>query len=177
MSGESMRHWWNSGVHEKCLSTYCLLVQFNIPERLGLVRSTTLQTNIHGILERIPSISPEGLNAHFCSIDTKLSAYKNTTLLELAIWKTKFMEQIDGNINLLTPDMKIRCRIDSLSMVDIIVPNVLSFLNGDANEGDEGEDDDGDDDKDGGDDENDDSDNDDDSGEEDDDSDEDDGDD
>jgi hypothetical protein len=40
VSGESMRHWWNNGVHEKCLSTYCLLVRFNIPERLGLVRAT-----------------------------------------------------------------------------------------------------------------------------------------
>ncbi len=62
------------------------------------------------------------------------------------------MEQIDGNINLLTPDMKIRRRIDSLLMVDNIVPNVLSFLNGDANKGDDGEDDDGDDDEDDGDD-------------------------
>jgi hypothetical protein len=40
VSGESMRHWWNNGVHEKCLSMYCLLVRFNIPERLGLVRAT-----------------------------------------------------------------------------------------------------------------------------------------
>jgi hypothetical protein len=26
VSGESMQHWWNNGVHEKCLSMYCLLV-------------------------------------------------------------------------------------------------------------------------------------------------------
>ena len=56
--GESIRHWWNNGVHEKCMSMHCFLVQFNIPERLGLVRSATWQTNIHGMLERIPSISP-----------------------------------------------------------------------------------------------------------------------
>ena len=31
VSRESMQHWWNNGVHEKCLSTYCLLVRFNIP--------------------------------------------------------------------------------------------------------------------------------------------------
>ena len=83
-----------------------------------------------------------------------LSAYEGSTMLELAIWKSEIVEQTDGNINLLTPDMKIACRIDSLSMVDIIVPNVLSFLHDDANEGD----DDGDNDNDGDDDDSDDND-------------------
>ncbi len=127
-----MRHWWNNGVHEKCLSTYCFFVRLIIPERVGLVRSTTWQTNIHGMLERIPSISPEGLNAHFCSIDSKLSAYEGSTMLELAIWKSK-IEETDGVIDVLDADMKMACRIDSLSMFDIIVPNVLSFLHGEAN--------------------------------------------
>jgi len=151
VSGESMRGWWNNGVHEKCLSTYCSFVRCNIPERVGLVRSATLQTNIHGMLERIPAISSEGLNTHFCSIDSKLSAYEaklsayeGSTMLELAIWKSEIAEQTDGNINLVTPDMKMGRRIDSLWMVDIILPNVLSFLRGDAIEGDNGDDDDGD---------------------------------
>ena len=149
--GESIRHWWNNGVHEKCMSMHCFLVQFNIPERLGLVRSATWQTNIHGMLERIPSISPKRLNAHFDSVDSKLSAfeamlsaYEGLTMLELAIWKSEIVEQSDGNINLLTPDMKMGCRIDSLWMVDFIVPNVLSFLHDDANEGDDDSDNDND---------------------------------
>ena len=146
VSEESMRGWWNNGVHEKCLSTFCFLVRFNIPERLGLVRSTTWQTNIHGMLERIPSISPKGLNAHFDSIDSKLSAYEGSTMLELAIWKSKIEEQTDGNINLLPPDMKMGCRNDSQSTVGIICRRVLPFLRSDANEGDDGDDDDGDDD-------------------------------
>ena len=49
------------------------------------------------------------------------------------IWKSKIMEQTDGVIDVLDADMKMACRIDSLSMVDIIVPNVLSFLHGEAN--------------------------------------------
>ncbi len=57
VSGESIWHWWNNGVHEKCLSTYCLLVRFNIPERLGLVRAMQWQDSIHGMLMRIPFIS------------------------------------------------------------------------------------------------------------------------
>ncbi len=70
-------------------------------------------------------------------------------MLELALWKSKIEEQSDGVIDVLDADMKMGCRIDSLSMVDIIVPTVLSFLHGNANEGDDGdEDNDGDDDKD-----------------------------
>jgi hypothetical protein len=38
------------------------------------------------------------------------------------------MEQTDGNIGLLTPDKMMERRIDSLSMVEFIVPNVHSFL-------------------------------------------------
>jgi len=112
VSGESMRHWWNNGVHEKCLRTYCLLVRFNIPERMGFLLSRMWQSNIHDMLGGIPSISSEGAPA----------------LLELAIWKSKIIERTDGNIDLLDADMKIECRNDSLSMVAIIVPNVLSFL-------------------------------------------------
>jgi hypothetical protein len=74
VSGESMRHWWNHGVHEKCLSTYCLLVRFNIPERLGLVRATQWQDSIHGMLMRIPFISKNGMDSYFRSMDSKLSA-------------------------------------------------------------------------------------------------------
>jgi hypothetical protein len=143
VSGESMRHWWNHGVHEKCLSTYCLLVRFNIPERVGLVRATQWQDSIHGMLMRIPFISKNGMNSYFRSMDSKLSAYEGSTMLELAIWKSKIVEQTDGVIYPLDADLKMACRIDSLTMVGIVVPNVLSFLRGDANEGDE---DDGDDD-------------------------------
>jgi hypothetical protein len=144
VSGESMRHWWNNGVHEKCLSTYCLLVRFNIPERLGLVRATQWQDSIHGMLMRIPFISKNGMDSYFRSMDSKLSAYEGSTMLELAIWKSKIVEQTDGVIYPLDADLKMACRIDSLTMVGIVVPNVLSFLRCDAND----DDDDGDDDDD-----------------------------
>jgi hypothetical protein len=90
------------------------------------------------MLERIPSPYPKSLNAHLCSIDSKLSAYEaklsayeGSTMLELAIWKSEIAERTDGAIYLLDDDMKMSCHIDSLSMVGIIVPNVLSFLRGD----------------------------------------------
>jgi len=88
VSSGSMRDSWNHGVHEKCLSTYCFLVQFNIPQRLGFA-STQWQENIHGMLLRIPSVSNHGLDSYLHSIDSKLSAYENfintSTLLNLAI--------------------------------------------------------------------------------------------
>jgi hypothetical protein len=46
----------------------------------------------------------------------------------------KIVEQTDGVIYLLDAGMKMAFCIDSLSMVDIIVPNVLSPLHGIVNE-------------------------------------------
>jgi hypothetical protein len=139
-----MQGWWNHGVHKKCLSMYCFFVGHKTPEHLGQVQSTPWQTNIHRLISGIPSISPGGLGLYFDSIDSKLLAYEGSTLLELTIWKLKITEQYDGNNDLLEANMKMACCIDSLSMVNIIVLNVLSFLNCDGNEGDDGNDDDDD---------------------------------
>lgn len=160
VSGSSMRDWWNNGVHENCLSTYCFLVQCNILERVGLILPRMWHSEIYDMLQRIPSISPEGLQSHFRFIDSKLSVYDelkdSPALLELAIWKSKIVEQTDGVIYLLDADLKMVCCIDSLTMVGIFVPNILSFLRGNANEGNDDDEDDGDDDEDYGDDDNDD---------------------
>ncbi len=61
VTGELMLNWGIHWVHEKCLITYCFFVRCNIPEHLGQMQSTTLQTNIHGMLSGIPSISPKGM--------------------------------------------------------------------------------------------------------------------
>jgi hypothetical protein len=47
---------------------------------------------------------------------------------ELALWKSKIIEQYNMNNDTLTVDTKLQCRTDSLSMLAIIVPNVLSFF-------------------------------------------------
>jgi hypothetical protein len=89
------------------------------------------RSDIHDRLWRIPSISLEGLDLHFCCIDSKLSVYDELkdapALMELAIWKSKIDERTDGII-----DMKMECRIDSLSMFVIIVSYVLSFVTDDS---------------------------------------------
>jgi hypothetical protein len=123
---------------------------------LGLVRATQWQESIHGMLMQIPFISINGIDSYFRSIDYKLFAYEGSTMLELAIWKSKIVEQTEGVIiyplDAVDADLKMACRIDSLTMVDIIVPNGLSFLRGHANEGEDNDgDDEGEDDEDDGD--------------------------
>jgi hypothetical protein len=118
VSGESMRDWWNHGVHDKSLSTYCFFVRCNIPERVGLVQARKWQFNIHEMLEHIPSVTPEDLSAYFESIDSKLSVYDNLKdvpmLLELAIYRN------NGILNTNT-------NIDDILNTDI-VPGILSYI-------------------------------------------------
>ena len=87
------------------------------------------------MLRRIPSISSEGWLSYFDSIHSKLSVYENlkdvAMLLELAIWKTKIINHYDQNTATLTTKVKLLCRTDSITMVSIIVPNVLSYLTDD----------------------------------------------
>ncbi len=89
VSGESMRDWWNHGVHDMCSSSYCFLVRCDIPRRLGLVRVRMWRTNIHGMLQLIPFIYRGGIHRHLDSIDAMLTKYENLkdapTLLELAM--------------------------------------------------------------------------------------------
>ncbi len=150
VSGESFRDWWNHGVHESCLDTYSFLVRCNIPERVGRVRAMKWRTNIHLMLQSIPtppqiphiphpSFSyiphPANLLAHLNLIDSKLTFYEKlndaAALLELAIWKSNIIKHCGQNIDLLTTETKVQCRDDSDTMITIIVPNVLSFLTDD----------------------------------------------
>ena len=50
------------------------------------------------------------------------------TILELALWKAKIMEQSNTNIINAENDVKWMCRVNSWSMFAIIFPNVISFL-------------------------------------------------
>jgi hypothetical protein len=74
---DAMQSWWNGGVHERSLSTYCFLVRCGIPERLGRVHVMSWQADVHDMLRRIPTIYAEGLNAHFDSIDSKITFYES----------------------------------------------------------------------------------------------------
>jgi hypothetical protein len=69
-------------------------------------------------------------NDYSFSINSGLANYEQlrdvAPLLELALWKAKLMEQCDGNP--INSNVKLMCHIDSLALVNFIIPNVLSFL-------------------------------------------------
>jgi hypothetical protein len=132
VTAESTRVWCNHGVHEKALSTYCFLVRYSILQRLGHVLVRRWRGNIHGMLRNISSVSTNGLDAYFATINSKLEEYENLSdapmFLELAIWKSKITQQLGMNNDPHPTEMRKKRRIDSVSMVTIIVPNVLSFV-------------------------------------------------
>ncbi len=94
VSCEALQVWWNRGVHEMSLCTYCFLVRCSIPERfVDLALVSSWQVNIHEMLRGIPTIDTRALDAYFDSIDFKVSAYEN--LLSAA--PTLFPEQFGVN--------------------------------------------------------------------------------
>jgi hypothetical protein len=118
VSCKAMRDWWNQGLHEKTLSTYCFLVKSNIPDQLGLVQVKIWQANIYDMLRCIPSIPT------IDSMEAKLSLYENLeetpALLKLAIWKSIITKQLvfgGSNGNLTYDILKMQCSADSLTMV------------------------------------------------------------
>ena len=132
-----MRDWWNQGVHEKCLSTYCFLVQCNIPMSVDNLTQRMWLSDIHGMLQRIPSISNDNLQSYFNSINKKLNLYNTLkdvpALLELVIWKLTIITENDEDdiFDILSANTKTQYRVGSLGMVKLIVPQVLSFLTSD----------------------------------------------
>ena len=126
VSGESIRYWWKHGVTERSLETYNFLVRCNIPARLLLLGVMRWQATIHEMLRRIPSTFM-ALDDYFNTIDSTLVAYESLpdalSLLELAIWKSKILEQQKSEKHDMS---KSQCRIECGACV--IIPAVLSFL-------------------------------------------------
>jgi hypothetical protein len=133
VASEAIRNWWNQGLHKQCLATYCFLVRCSILERLGFIRVQNAQANIFDMLGRVPTIRRAKLDLFFASINSRLLFYESlmhsAALLELVFWKSKIIDHFSpSNIPLLTMEMKMQCRHDSIRMVSIIVPHVMSFL-------------------------------------------------
>ena len=76
-----MQDWWKHGVHKKCSSTYCFLVQCNIPMSVNDLTQRMCQSNIHHMLQLIPFISYDNLQLYFDSINYKL--YLNNILKDV----------------------------------------------------------------------------------------------
>jgi hypothetical protein len=131
---ESMRNWWNGGIHKRSTRAYCFLVKHQIPQRLELLRPLTWQADIHGMLACIPRVSTYSLEKHFKTIDRKLWLYQNLmnafSLLELGLWKSIIIAQIfqRSNGSITVDTLKIRCHDVAINMLNQIVPFVIPFL-------------------------------------------------
>jgi len=131
---ESMRNWWNGGIHKRSTRAYCFLVKHQIPQRLELLRPLTWQADIHGMLACIPRVSTHSLERHFKTIDQKLHSYQHLmnafSLLEQGLWKSIIIEQIfqRSNGSITVDTLKIRCRDVAINMLNQIVPLVIPFL-------------------------------------------------
>ena len=112
-----------------------------------MIKMRVWRENIHAMLRRIPTEIPfdddddggydddnydddddvgyEPKNGYFDSINSQLANYEHVQdvvpLLELALWKTKMIEQYNGN--LISDDVRSKCRGGSISMFAIIFPN------------------------------------------------------
>jgi len=139
VSAMALRPWWNNGTSNLSLWTGSFLARCNIPERVGMIILWVWKAQIRAMLQSIPTVMSfvnddgndrELVNDYFFSINSRLANYEQlpdvALLLELALWKAKIMELCDGNP--IKDNVKLMCRIDSLALVNFIIPNVLSFL-------------------------------------------------
>jgi len=139
VSAMALRPWWNNGTSNLSFWTGSFLARCNIPERVGMINFWVWKAQIHAMLQSIPSVmsfvnddgnNRELENDYSFSINSRRANYEQlrdvAPLLELALWKAKIMEQCDDNP--INGNVKLMCRIDSLALVNFIIPNVLSFL-------------------------------------------------
>ena len=86
VSCDAMSDWWNRGVGEISLRTYCFLVQRNILTRFaGLAPVSDWQATIHDMLWIIPTFAAIDheidarmcFKRHFDAIDAQLTVYEN----------------------------------------------------------------------------------------------------
>jgi hypothetical protein len=125
---ESLRYWYGDETLKRSLKTFNFLVRCNIPARLEQLLIAS-QTNIHGMIRDIPSVTFVALDDYFNTINSELAFYKlhdAITVLELAIWKSKISEQYGRDMDNVSAMAKLQCRVECGACV--IIPNVLSFL-------------------------------------------------
>jgi len=130
VSETSLCTWWNQGVSKYALPTSAFLVRKDIAKRFGMLQAGKWRNTILDMLEGIPSIAT-GYERHYRCIDAKLTIYVRlqsvTTLLELALWKSKLLElgHSEPNVTLSAMEMqKLRMSCGAA----VIIPNVLPFL-------------------------------------------------
>jgi hypothetical protein len=123
---------WRSHTELQPLRIYSMLAQRNFPALLRRIKVQAWKSNIHKTLQRILENEPCHEKAYNL-VKRRLSKYEHLqyglTVLELALWKAKTMEQSNADIVInVKNDVKLMSRVNSFSTFAIIFPNVISFL-------------------------------------------------
>ncbi len=139
VTGQGVKDWWNGSSQSRTLRMYSFLAQHSIPSRLSKLKARKWLCEIYGMLKHAHSM--EVVHSYDCHFDIqcdaiteKLGVYEKlsdvASLLELALWKSIFLEQHVGCIlnadNLIESVKTEQHRMDCGATV--IIPNVLSFL-------------------------------------------------
>jgi hypothetical protein len=123
-----LKSWWKDGFNRYSLLTFHFLVKCNIPTRLGSLGVRRWRLHIENMIKMIPSKSFTPL--YQCdAIHNVLIFYEHEYhqlkeagfLLELALWKSKILGQID-NPCITKWQHRANCGAND------VIPNVLSFL-------------------------------------------------
>ena len=141
---EPLKGWWCPESSYESLQTFQFLVKCNINGRLKAIGVQRWRVMVQCLVKMLPSFSDSWRQKkHYDVIHSKLVLYEQryeylkttTTLLELAIWKATFSSSFDCRLesNKQAVEVKFaankaRCRVTCGA--DIIIPNVLLFING-----------------------------------------------
>ncbi len=137
-----------TGSHGWLYETYACLAEHCIPDRVSVLPLTRWRANIFSLMTKIPNIKNKGI--YFAIVCPGVSDIEITEyflafilltlrrcedllvcalLLEMAMWKHHIMlYPLRNRTSLLDPLFRKQCRLDSLSMVALIMPLVFSFL-------------------------------------------------
>ncbi|KAL7535574.1 hypothetical protein ACHAXR_006584, partial [Thalassiosira sp. AJA248-18] len=132
-----LKGWWHHEDPATSLKTFHFLVKCNIPERLSAIGIRKWRMEIKSMVETVPPTAVSEMSSEFYAIHSKLASYEIgyhqlkqvTTLLELALWKSKISQSEETGEEGYTSNQKGLCRIKCGA--DFIIPNVLPYLIGD----------------------------------------------
>lgn len=140
--------WWKKGKSQLALRTYACFAEHRIPDRVSVLPLTRWCANIYSLISKIPNINNKGIYFAIVSpgaSDIEITEYFLSFILltirqyeylrccapflEMAMWKHHLMlHPLWDRTSLHDPLFRQQCRLDSLSMVTLIMPLVFSFL-------------------------------------------------
>jgi len=128
----SLTDWYDHGRNVLWQDVYVFLMKHTILQRLGMITVRKWRDDVHDLLRRFPFIHEYKFEEYCSLIQRRLDSYDTlkdaASLLELALWKSKFEDQHSdlNSTNYRATKSGARCNCGAA----VIIPNVLSLLVG-----------------------------------------------